>query len=107
MPIIYNCSGYEDMETLELLEGTVDIYLPDVKYSDDEIAFKYSGVKDYVEVNRVALKEMKRQVGDLTVDSEGAAQKGVIVRHLVLPGNVENTKKALEFIAKNYQKILL
>jgi putative pyruvate formate lyase activating enzyme len=100
VPILYNCSGYEDIETLKLLEGTVDIYLPDIKYSDNEIAFKYSGVKDYVEVNRAALKEMKKQVGDLMVDDKGAAQKGVIVRHLVLPGNIENTKKVLEFIAE-------
>jgi putative pyruvate formate lyase activating enzyme len=100
VPILYNCSGYEDIETLKLLKGTVDIYLPDIKYSDDETAFKYSGVKNYVEVNRAALKEMKKQVGDLTVDDEGTAQKGVIVRHLVLPGNIENTKKALEFIAE-------
>lgn len=100
VPILYNCSGYEDIETLKLLEGTVDIYLPDMKYSDDETAFEYSGVKNYVEVNRAALKEMKKQVGDLTIDGEGTAQKGVIVRHLILPGNIENTKKALEFIAE-------
>jgi putative pyruvate formate lyase activating enzyme len=100
VPIMYNCSGYEDIETLKLLEGTVDIYLPDIKYSDNEIAFKYSGVKDYVEVNQAALKEMKKQVGDLMVDDKGTAQKGVIVRHLVLPGNIGNTKKALEFIAE-------
>jgi putative pyruvate formate lyase activating enzyme len=104
VPILYNCSGYEDIETLKLLEGTVDIYLPDIKYSDDEIAFKYSGVKNYVEVNRTTLKEMKKQVGDLMVDDEGAAQKGVIVRHLVLPGNIENTKKVLEFIAEELSK---
>ncbi|OEG70586.1 radical SAM protein [Candidatus Endomicrobiellum trichonymphae] len=100
VPILYNCSGYEDIETLKLLEGTVDIYLPDIKYSDNETAFKYSGIKNYVEINQAALKEMKRQVGDLTVDDGGIAQKGIIVRHLVLPGNIENTKKALEFIAK-------
>jgi putative pyruvate formate lyase activating enzyme len=104
VPILYNCSGYEDIETLKLLEGTVDIYLPDMKYSDDEIAFKYSGIKNYVEVNRAALKEMKKQVGDLTVDYENTAQKGVIVRHLVLPGNIENTKKVLEFIAEELSK---
>ncbi|MCL2335694.1 MAG: radical SAM protein [Endomicrobia bacterium] len=99
IPVLYNCSGYESVETLGLLEGTIDIYLPDIKYSDNEIAYKYSGVRDYVEVNRAALKEMKRQVGDLRVDDEGIAVKGLIVRHMVLPGNVENTKKSLEFIA--------
>jgi putative pyruvate formate lyase activating enzyme len=100
LPILYNCSGYEDTETLKFLEGTVDIYLPDIKYSNNETAFKYSGIKNYVEVNQAALKEMKRQVGDLVVSNNGIAQKGLIVRHLVLPGNIENTRKALDFIAK-------
>ncbi|MDR1720862.1 MAG: radical SAM protein [Endomicrobium sp.] len=100
VPVIYNCGGYEEVKTLELLEGIIDIYLPDIKYSDNETAFKYSGIKDYVEVNRAALKEMKRQVGNLKFDDKGVAQKGFIVRHLVLPGNIENTKKALEFVAE-------
>ena len=100
IPILYNCSGYERVETLKLLEGTIDIYLPDIKYSDNEIARKYSGAGDYVEINRAALKEMKRQVGDLRVDDEGIAVKGLIIRHMVLPGNIENTKKSLEFIAR-------
>ncbi|MDR3047790.1 MAG: radical SAM protein [Bacteroidales bacterium] len=100
IPILYNCSGYENVETLKLLEGTIDIYLPDIKYSNNEIAFKYSGIKNYVEANQTALKEMKRQVGDLVVDGNGVAKKGMIVRHLVLPDNIENTKKVLDFIAK-------
>ncbi|GHT51401.1 radical SAM protein [Endomicrobiia bacterium] len=102
IPILYNCSGYENVETLKLLEGIIDIYLPDMKYSDNEIAFKYSGIKNYVEANQAALKEMKRQVGDLIVDSNGVAKKGIIIRHLVLPKNIENTKKVLEFIAKEF-----
>ncbi|MDR2395292.1 MAG: radical SAM protein [Endomicrobium sp.] len=100
IPIVYNCSGYENVETLQLLEGIVDIYLPDIKYASDEIAFKYSKVKNYVQANQIALKEMKRQVGDLTVDQNGVAKKGIIVRHLVLPGNINNTKNALKFISE-------
>ncbi|MDR1926905.1 MAG: hypothetical protein LBQ13_04505 [Endomicrobium sp.] len=100
IPVLYNCSGYESVETLQLLEGVIDIYLPDSKYSNNETAFKYSGVENYVEVNQTALKEMKKQVGDLVVDNDGVAKKGVIVRHLVLPGNIENTKKVMDCIAK-------
>jgi putative pyruvate formate lyase activating enzyme len=100
IPIVYNCSGYESVEILKLLEGIIDIYLPDIKYSSDELAFKYSGIKDYVEVNQAALKEMKRQGGNLKVDKDGIAKKGIIVRHLVLPSIFENTKKALDFIVK-------
>ncbi|MDR1784311.1 MAG: radical SAM protein [Endomicrobium sp.] len=104
LPIIYNCSGYEEIETLKLLEGIVDIYLPDIKYSNNETAYKYSGVKDYVEISRVALKEMNKQVGTLKVDDKGVARKGLIVRHLVLPGNIENTKKVLEFVVRELPK---
>lgn len=100
VPILWNCGGYENVETLALLEGIVDIFLPDLKYSDNETAFKYSGVKDYVEVNRLALKEMKRLAGGLKINDDGIAEKGLLVRHMVLPGNLENTKKALEFIAE-------
>ncbi|MDR0723617.1 MAG: radical SAM protein [Endomicrobium sp.] len=100
IPIVYNCSGYENVETLKLLEGIVDIYLPDIKYADNEIAFKYSKVKNYVQVNQLALKEMKRQGGNLQVDQNGVAKKGIIVRHLVLPCNIDNTKKVLKFIAE-------
>lgn len=100
IPILYNCSGYESVKVLKLLEGFVDIYLPDIKYSDNETAYKYSGVKDYTEVNRAALKEMKRQVGNLTIDDEGIAYKGLLIRHMVLPGNIENTRRSLKFIAE-------
>ncbi|MDR2645419.1 MAG: radical SAM protein [Endomicrobium sp.] len=101
IPILYNCSGYENVEILKLLEGIIDIYLPDIKYSSNELAFKYSGIKNYVEVNQAALKEMKRQVGNLTVNKDGIAKKGIIVRHLILPNMLENTKKVLDFIAKD------
>jgi putative pyruvate formate lyase activating enzyme len=100
LPIVYNCSGYENVETLQLLEGIVDIYLPDIKYADNEIAFKYSKIESYVQANQASLKEMKRQVGDLIFDINGVAKKGIIVRHLVLPGNINNTKKVLKFIAE-------
>ncbi|MDR1941904.1 MAG: radical SAM protein [Endomicrobium sp.] len=99
IPVLWNTSGYENYETLRLLEGTVDIYLPDIKYADDVLSFKYSGVKNYVETNRRALIEMKRQVGDLQTDAQGIARKGIIIRHMVLPGNAENTKQCLDFIA--------
>jgi putative pyruvate formate lyase activating enzyme len=75
--------------------------LPDIKYADNEIALKYSKVNNYVQINQLALKEMKRQVGDLEVDKNAIAKKGTIVRHLVLPGNVNNTKNVLKFIAKD------
>jgi putative pyruvate formate lyase activating enzyme len=100
IPILYNCSGYESVETLKLLEGIIDIYLPDIKYSSDNVAFKYSGIKNYVEINKAALKEMKRQVGNLVVNKKGIAKQGVIIRHLVLPGNIENTKNVLDFISE-------
>ncbi|MDR2811492.1 MAG: radical SAM protein [Endomicrobium sp.] len=100
IPIVYNCSGYESVEILKLLEGIIDIYLPDIKYLSDELAFKYSGIKNYVEVNCTALKEMKRQVGSLTLDKNRIAKRGIIVRHLVLPSIFKNTKNALDFIAK-------
>jgi putative pyruvate formate lyase activating enzyme len=100
IPIVYNTSGYENIEALKLLEGLIDIYLPDIKYRDNEIAFKYSNVNNYVEINSLALKEMKRQVANLEISKEGIAKKGLIIRHLVLPNNLENTKKALSFIAK-------
>ncbi|MDR0822409.1 MAG: radical SAM protein [Endomicrobium sp.] len=104
IPLLYNSSGYESVEALRLLEGLIDIYLPDIKYSNDDIAFRYSNVKNYVEANRAALKEMKRQVGNLSFDSDGIAQKGLLIRHLVLPNEIENTKACLDFIAKELSK---
>ncbi|MDR1418738.1 MAG: radical SAM protein [Endomicrobium sp.] len=104
IPTIYNCSGYENVKTLKLLEGLIDIYLPDIKYVDNKIAFKYSKVKNYVQANQLAVKEMKRQVGDLQIDQNGVAKKGIIVRHLVLPYNINNTKKILKFIAEELSK---
>ncbi len=100
IPLVYNCGGYESLETLKLLEGVVDIYLPDAKYSNNSNALKYSGSKNYWEINKIALKEMYRQVGDLKIDKAGIAKKGLIIRHLVLPENISGSKEVLEFIAK-------
>jgi putative pyruvate formate lyase activating enzyme len=99
IPLVYNSNGFDDVETLKLLEGMVDIYLPDMKYGDDANAERYSGVGGYVKKNRAAVTEMYRQVGELRVDAHGIAEKGLIIRHLVLPGNIANTRQVLEFIA--------
>ena len=102
IPILYNTSGYDSVETLRLLEDVVDIYLPDAKYTDDEVARRISGFKDYVPHNRAALLEMQRQVGsDLILDEEGIARRGMIVRHLVLPHGLSQTPDVLRWIAEN------
>lgn len=105
LPILYNTSGYDRVETLRLLEGIVDIYLPDSKYTDDEVARRISGFVDYVRHNRAALLEMQRQVGsDLILDGEGIAKRGMIVRHLVLPGGLSQTPDVLRWIAENLSR---
>ncbi len=103
IPIVYNCGGYESVETLKLLEGIVDIYMPDIKYADNECAEKYSGVQEYWDVVRPALKEMHSQVGDLVVEN-GIAKKGLLIRHLVLPNNITGSKKCFEFISQELSK---
>lgn len=100
IPIVYNCGGYESVDVLKLLEGTIDIYMPDIKYSNDENAEKYSTAYDYWGVVQAALVEMHRQVGDLEVKN-GIAQKGLLIRHLVLPRNIAGSEKCFEFIRKN------
>lgn len=100
IPIVYNCSGYESVETLRFLEGIIDIYMPDIKYSDNRMARRWSGVADYWDVVRPAVKEMHRQVGDLRTDSTGVATKGLLVRHLVLPNDIAGSKSVLEFVAR-------
>ncbi len=100
IPVVYNCGGYESVETLRLLEGLVDIYMPDFKYWDEKVALKLSKVPNYPAIAREALKEMHRQVGDLVLDENGIAQKGLIVRHLVLPGGLAGTRHILEWVAK-------
>ena len=100
LPIVYNTSGYDSVEALTLLDGIVDIYLPDMRYSDEAAAAKYSIAPHYAEVNRQAVKEMYRQVGNLVLDENGIAKKGLIVRHLVLPGGISGTAKVMQFLAE-------
>ena len=101
IPIVYNTNGYENVETLKLLEGYVDIYLPDLKYYNDEISKKYSKVDNYFEIATNAIKEMYRQVGQPVLDENGIMQKGLMIRHLVLPNNIENSKNVLKWIKNN------
>ena len=100
VPVIYNCGGYERVETLKLLENKVDIYLPDLKYADDTLAFRLSGVKDYFETATSALREMVRQVGKPQWAGDKLI-KGAIVRHLILPGQVENSLKVLDWLGEH------
>ena len=104
IPLVYNCGGYESAETLELLDGIVDIYMPDMKYSNERNARRFSGVKDYPEVNRAAVKEMHRQVGDLQIDERGVARRGLLIRHLVLPSGVAGTEGVVSFIAEEISR---
>lgn len=101
IPIIYNSNGYESLDTLKKLEGYIDVYLPDLKYYYDNIAIKYSGAKNYFKVATEAIKEMYRQVGAPKLNENGIIQKGLIIRHLVLPNNIENSKKVLSWIKNN------
>lgn len=102
IPVVYNSSGYEKAEMLRYLDGLVDIYLPDFKYLEADLAGKYSHAKDYPEVAMKALEEMVRQVGTPEFDERGMMKKGVIVRHLLLPGHVRNSKKVLEYLYGTY-----
>jgi len=100
LPLVYNTGGYDSVETLELLDGIVDIYMPDMKYSDERIAEQLSGIKDYPIVNKAAVKEIHRQVGDLQMDEQGVAQRGLLVRHLVLPNRLAGTQEVVRFLAQ-------
>ena len=100
LPVVYNSGGYENLESLYLLDGVVDIYLPDAKYSDGDLAKTISNAPDYPEVNAVSLREMFRQSGHLQMDDRGIAKKGLIIRHLVLPGYIDNSKGVLQMIAR-------
>ncbi len=100
LPLVYNSGGYESIETLRILEGVIDIYMPDFKYWDPEKAAMFSDAPDYPGVARAAIKEMHRQVGDLVVDDEGIALRGLLVRHLVMPGGIAGTEEVVEFIAR-------
>ena len=100
IPIVYNTSGYERSEIIGLLDGIVDIYLPDAKYNDDSIAYKISGFRNYVKNNHESLHEMYRQTGNLRTE-DGIAYKGMIIRHLILPENLSGTKEVLTYLAEN------
>ena len=100
LPLVYNTGGYDSLEALQLLDGIIDIYMPDMKYADSVKAHHFSHVRDYVAVNRAAVKEMHRQVGDLVVSPHGIARRGLLVRHLVLPENVSGTDDVLAFLAE-------
>jgi putative pyruvate formate lyase activating enzyme len=99
LPIVYNTGGYDSPAALELLDGVIDIYMPDMKYSDNEIAYRYSRVKNYPTVNQAAVKEMHRQVGDLFLDENGVALRGLLIRHLVLPKGLAGTAEIARFLA--------
>ena len=102
VPVVYNCGGYEALETLGLLEGKIDIYLPDLKYSDGKLATELSAAADYPEVAKAAILEMFRQVGPAVVE-DGKMKKGVLLRHLVLPGHVDNTLGVLDWIGETFR----
>jgi putative pyruvate formate lyase activating enzyme len=104
LPLVYNTGGYDSPEALALLDGIIDIYMPDMKYGDSTLARKYSKVRNYVEVNQAAVKEMHRQVGDLVLDEYGIAVRGLLVRHLVLPQGIAGTQQVLEFLANEISR---
>jgi putative pyruvate formate lyase activating enzyme len=100
VPLVYNTGGYDSLETLRLLEGVFDIYMPDLKFLEGEISYRYCQAGDYPEKAREAIREMHRQVGDLVLDHRSVAQRGLLVRHLVLPGGLAGTRKAMRFLAR-------
>lgn len=103
IPIVYNSSGYENVETIKLLKGYIDVYLPDLKYYDNKYSIKYSNAKDYFDYAIKAIEEMVKQVGDIKFDENGIIQKGVIVRHLLLPGLLFDSKKVLDALYNKFQ----
>ena len=104
LPIIYNTNGYEKIETIKMLNGYIDVYLPDFKYYDNELAKKYSKVDNYFEIASKAIKEMYNQVGAPVLDKNGIIKKGLMIRHLVLPNNIENSKKVLKWLKENIKE---
>jgi putative pyruvate formate lyase activating enzyme len=104
LPVVWNCGGYESVEVIKLLEDIVDIYMPDMKYSDVEPGRRYSNTPDYFERSKEAVREMHRQVGDLKVDERGIAYRGLLIRHLVLPNNLAGSEKVLKFISEELSK---
>jgi putative pyruvate formate lyase activating enzyme len=104
LPLVYNCSGYESLEVIKLLDGIIDIYMPDAKYAGEEPARRFSNAPDYPHVLKEVLKEMYRQVGDLQMDEDRIAERGLLIRHLVMPGNVGGTEALMKFIAEEISR---
>ena len=104
LPLVYNSGGYDSVETLRLLDGVIDIYMPDAKYGRDDVAWELSHAPGYTARMQAALVEMHRQVGDLVVDADGIAVRGMIIRHLVLPGNLANSEIVMKFIAEEISR---
>lgn len=102
VPVVYNCGGYERVETLKELEGKVDIYLPDLKYADDALAGTLSAAPDYFPVARLAIREMVRQTGPCVLEN-GLLKRGVVIRHLVLPGHMDNTRRCIDWVAETFR----
>jgi len=104
LPVVYNTGGYDSLRTLELLDGIIDIYMPDMKYADENIALQLSGISRYPAVNQSAVKEMHRQVGDLKINTGGITHRGLLVRHLVLPNNLAGTSMITRFLAEEISR---
>ena len=104
LPIVYNTSAYDALESLRLLDGIVDIYMPDFKFWDRELSLRYLRARDYPEVARAAIREMHRQVGDLVIGGDGLARRGLLVRHLVMPGGIAGTHEVMRFLAEEISK---
>ncbi len=100
LPLVYNTGGYDSQTSLALLDGVIDIYMPDMKYANANVALRYSKIRDYPRINQAAVAEMHRQVGDLLIDGQGLAQRGLLVRHLVLPNNLAGTQHIVQFLAQ-------
>lgn len=100
LPLVYNCGGYDSLETLHLLDGVIDIYMPDMKYAHEDTAYRLSNVQNYPQINQAAIKEMHRQVGDLILDENGVAVRGLLIRHLILPNDLAGSEEIISFIAR-------
>ena len=103
VPVVYNCGGYESIETLRKLDGKINIYLPDMKYADNDLAIKYSKAPDYFKTAQKAILEMYRQTGDYVLDDNGIMQSGVIIRHLILPNHLDNTKRVIDWVKNTFK----
>ena len=103
VPVVYNCGGYESIEALKKLENKIQIYIPDLKYADNDLAKRYSKASDYFQIATSAIKEMYNQVGNYIIDDEGVMKKGVIIRHLILPGQLNNTKDVIDWVKESFK----